>query len=220
MTQDIVNTVATAGFESLLILLRVGERTLISMFVVASAIIIMLAYRNKIQNIDIDLANPSGSLKTTASLAMPVFVLLALILYAYVVFSNPISITSSRALQEPGTSANSASGSLKTKDTAFLGNSGDGDALRSDILDLSAVVYALRELRRLSLELDPPENAALTTIIDGMGQAVRKLDVSRKSSLLDRFGQATLDDCLPKALDQFAFYLTEECSEFNTYLFE
>lgn len=199
-------------FSSLLMLVRLSERVLLTVFFLVAASVIMLIYRHKIQDIDIDLSNQSGSLKTTASLAMPVFILLSLILYAFVVFSHPVSVNSSSVL----TTANGDVLEQATQSTtAFLGYGSGEDEQRDFIRDLDAVVVASRQLRRLSGTLPSSTTESLQPELVRLGAAAGRLMVMRNELLFEQFGSL---DCLPQPLDQLSLDASDGCADFNTYL--
>lgn len=72
--------------------LRIAERVALSLVVVVVALTVTLGFWRSIQRVDFDLGDkPGGSARLV--LATPVFALLALIGFAWVSFSNPITVT-------------------------------------------------------------------------------------------------------------------------------
>lgn len=80
-------TLATAIFA-----LRIGERLALSLVVVVVALTVTLGFWRSIQRVDFNLGDKLGG-SARLVLATPVFALLALIGFAWVSFSNPITVT-------------------------------------------------------------------------------------------------------------------------------
>ena len=91
-----------AQLLSLVIALRVGERVVLSLIVILLALICTLGFWRSLQKVDFSLARDKLSGSASVVLATPVFALLALIAFAWVSFSNPISITPPAPAPAPG----------------------------------------------------------------------------------------------------------------------
>lgn len=91
--------VAAAAFA-----LRIGERVALSLVVVVVALTVTLGFWRSIQRVDFDLGDKLGG-SARLVLATPVLALLALIGFAWVSFSNPITVTVPGISGEPGAHA-------------------------------------------------------------------------------------------------------------------
>ena len=72
---------------------RIGERVLISLVIVAVSLVVTRGFWKSIQKVDFSVAQGSVSGGGSLVLATPVFALLALIGFAWVSFSHPVSVT-------------------------------------------------------------------------------------------------------------------------------
>lgn len=206
-------------FNSFIIFIRMAERILLTVFFVITASVIMVAYRKKIQNVDMNLSSEAGSLKTTASLVMPVFILLTIILFSHVVLVNPISMKSNEVAREIDSSDQSQNEiNNEPKNTAFLGYEAGGSGQQKLAKDLLAVVTASSNLRRLSVELSSEQRNVIRTEVDNLGRAANGLQNMLFELLNEKFPESR--DCQPSPMDGFAPSNDEKCQEFNTFLFE
>ena len=94
-----------AQIVTLVIALRVGERVVLSLVVVLVALVCMAGFWRSMQKLDFSLSRDKLSGSGSVVLATPVFALLALIAFAWVSFSNPISVAGPPAAPGPQPSA-------------------------------------------------------------------------------------------------------------------
>lgn len=64
----------------------------ISLVIVLVALLLTVAMWKQVQKLDLAILREEGEFRTNVTFAMPVFLLLAIILFAYVSFSHPVSI--------------------------------------------------------------------------------------------------------------------------------
>ena len=83
-----------AQFAAFVIALRVGERVVLSLVIILVALLCIAGFWRSMQKLDFSLARDKLSGSANVVLATPVFALLALIAFAWVSFSNPISVGS------------------------------------------------------------------------------------------------------------------------------
>ena len=107
-----------AQIVTLVIALRVGERVVLSLVVVLVALVCMAGFWRSMQKLDFSLSRDKLSGGGSVVLATPVFALLALIAFAWVSFSNPISV-GSPATQPTATSFIGATPTAQTPVTDF-----------------------------------------------------------------------------------------------------
>jgi len=205
-------TAVPPDFESWIILLRMAERILLTLFFVITAAVIMIVYRKKIQDVDLNLSNETGSLKTTTSFMMPVFILLTVILFTYVVLLNPISV--SRTSSDDTTDADAPPPVI----TAFLGYENGLSGERKLAQDLLAVTAAASNLRRAATNLPANQQATLSQGLDQLGQGTRGLQNMLVELLIERF--PAVPQCYPVAITGFAPIQDTACADLNAFLFE
>ena len=83
-----------AQLAAFVIALRVGERVVLSLVIILVALLCIAGFWRSMQKLDFSLARDKLSGSANVVLATPVFALLALIAFAWVSFSNPISVGS------------------------------------------------------------------------------------------------------------------------------
>lgn len=91
-----MDTINQTGADQLLLytwIARMVERATLSIAIVLMALLLTIILWKKIQSIDFSIAREEGQISTSVTFAMPVFLLLTLILFAYISFSHPISVT-------------------------------------------------------------------------------------------------------------------------------
>jgi hypothetical protein len=88
-------TVASTAFA-----FRIGERMVLSAVVILVAVVVCAGFWRSIQKVDFSLAQAGAS--GSFVLATPVLALLALIGFAWVSFSHPVSVTLPALASEPG----------------------------------------------------------------------------------------------------------------------
>lgn len=76
-------------------LLRVLERTSLSLIIITVSIILIVAFWRSLQKIDFNIQNEKNTISTNIVFATPIFVLIILVFFSYVSFSHPIKIHNS-----------------------------------------------------------------------------------------------------------------------------
>lgn len=225
--EAIATSAIPPDFESFVIFIRIAERILLTLFFVVVATVIMIVYRKKIQNIDLNLANEAGSVKTTTSLIMPVFILLTIILFTYVVLMSPVSLESSRVARdalaeepiEVSDNARKEDGSVVVarKNVLFVGYGADPQSEQRLARDLLGVIAASSNLRLATNALPDDQREAITSDIDSLGQSATGLQAMLFGILNDRFPGK--ENCFPNVLTKFQPSPDEGCHELNAFLF-
>lgn len=214
MMDTIGSSEIAIGFDNAVIFIRMAERVLLTLFFVVTATVIMVAYRKKIQNIDLNLATEAGSVKTTTSIVMPVFILLTIILFTYVVLMSPIRFEST-GQGDPQVDP-STLGS-QTKGSVFVGY-GPGTAAQQRLArDLLQVVAASSSLRSATDALSEAQRGAFTASVDDLGQSAGRLQAMLFAILSERFPGR--EDCYPNVLTGFESSPASNCDEVNNFLF-
>lgn len=75
---------------------RMGERIALSIIIVTISIVVMIGFWRSLQKIDLQMSREKIGAGGTVVLGTPIFVLLALIGYAFISLSNPISLEKDR----------------------------------------------------------------------------------------------------------------------------
>jgi len=76
--------------DQIVLFARLGERLIIVLVILVACVLFMRAYRDKIQRIDLNVDTGGTNAGLIASFSMPVFLLLILIVFAFISFSNPV----------------------------------------------------------------------------------------------------------------------------------
>jgi hypothetical protein len=105
---------------------RIGERIALSLIVVTLSIIVMVAFWRSIQKVDFQASRDKIGAGGSIILATPVFVLLALIGFAFVSLSNPISVSVGESRKDVAAVGSSGSGVRK-----FVGMTSDNSSGRA-----------------------------------------------------------------------------------------
>lgn len=116
-------TVASYAFA-----VRIGERIAISLVVIAVALVVTLGFWRTIQKVDFSLSQEKLSGGGSFVLATPVFALLALIGFAWVSFSHPVSV----ALPGGGATQSAAAGPVSMIGAAPARPEPDADFRRGE----------------------------------------------------------------------------------------
>lgn len=90
-----METINQTGTEHLLLytwIARMVERATLSVVIISMALLLTIILWKKIQSIDFSIAREEGQISASVTFAMPVFLLLTVILFAYISFSHPISV--------------------------------------------------------------------------------------------------------------------------------
>ncbi|WP_299852508.1 hypothetical protein [uncultured Roseovarius sp.] len=90
-------------FEDLspVIIFRMSERLLLTGIVIVVALVVLVGFWKTVQRVTLKDGGPLGVAGSVA-LSTPVFALLAIILYAWVSLSHPISFNAAKSAPEPG----------------------------------------------------------------------------------------------------------------------
>lgn len=88
--------------EHQIILFRMAERVGLTILITCVALVVMVAFRRGIQKIDLKPSDATLGIGGSVVLATPVFILLSMILYAWVTLSHPISVSAVPASAEDG----------------------------------------------------------------------------------------------------------------------
>ena len=185
----------------IVLIVRIAERILLTFFFLVSAAVIMIAYRQKVQSIDVNLSADVGALKTSASLIMPVFILLSVILFSFVVLLHPINLD------------------IKEKDgeiTSFVGYG----STTEDRIDLSrALTRAIDTSFRLQRAREQiPDD--LHHSVNALGEATTTFRRIRHELLSEIFDENVINECSPKQIEDFAPIDIPECAGINRYFFD
>lgn len=89
---DILSQVQQQSLLTYTWLIRIAERMTISLVVVLVALLLTALMWKQAQKIDLAILREEGEFRSSVTFAMPVFLLLAIILFSYVSFSHPISV--------------------------------------------------------------------------------------------------------------------------------
>lgn len=185
----------------LLILARTTERFVIVAVVVLCTLLFMRTLRREAQHIDVDLDTKAGAAKASATLAMPVFLLLVLVGFAYVAFSNPVTIsrrtdTLVQDLGEPNKSA--------TSDIQVVGYDGPSADDLQVIRSINLMIGSLLEIRKMTsggfgvttlTELDAVW-IELDGKIDELAFAALRLQRHRDKMIEQSFGPDLVSKCI------------------------
>lgn len=184
----------------IVLIVRLVERIVLTFFFLVSAAVIMIAYRRKVQSIDINLSGDVGALKTSASLIMPVFILLTVILFSFVVLLHPITLEVKDENQS---------------NTSFVGY---GSTLENDHRLSRDITTAIASSFRLQRSREQIPND-LHNSLDMLAEATRTFDRIRRELLLVHFEQDVINRCLPKQVDDFDRIDDPICADINEYFF-
>ncbi len=204
------------GIDNAVVFIRMAERVLLTLFFVVTATVIMVAYRKKIQNIDLNVGTEAGSVKTTTSIVMPVFILLTIILFTYVVLMSPIRIESTTQ-GNPQVDPPTPGPQIEENITLFVGY-GSGQAAQQRLArDLLRVVRASSSLRAATDALPEAQRGAFNGAVDDLGQSAGRLQNMLFAIMSERFPSS--EDCYPNVLTSFGPSPASNCDEVNTFLF-
>lgn len=154
------------SLDIIVLIARLGERAAIVFLVLVTSILFMRVYRDRIQQIDLNVDAGDTKSRLVATFSMPVFLLLTLVVFAFVAFSNPVRYErissagdaneSEKQVPDPG-----SNGSVKI---GFVGIAGTVDEQREWVGALGAVGESLAKLdlsRQDGLIDDPQALAAI-----------------------------------------------------------
>lgn len=81
-----------AELDDLFLLLRTIERGILFLVIVSVTVAFMIMFRRALQNIAVRLKTEEVTFSTSLSLSMPIFLLLVLVGFSWVVYSSPVSV--------------------------------------------------------------------------------------------------------------------------------
>lgn len=113
------------------VVFRVGERIALSAIIVVIACIVMIAFWRSVQRIELMTSGERFGGAGTIVLSTPIFVLLALVGYTYISFSNPIAVSFSNENNKTDTTERQNS-SLDTFTGIATERTASGDAPPAD----------------------------------------------------------------------------------------
>lgn len=180
---------------ALAVLVRLAERALLTTTILIVAIVIMIAFWKRVQRVQLELNRDDNVLKADVVFIMPVFLLLALILFAFVSFSSPIE-ASSIGTEVKGTESDDHP---QSRGSSFNGIFGTEPTTQVFYLNaLSAGISAL------SSSANP----------EGRTQAAGLINLQRLL-VADFYGQPVLDDCRDSSSSS---YETQTCRNIRRWL--
>lgn len=89
---------------------RMVERAIVFIFVTGLCVVLVIAYRKAVQRLDFNVAADKVGAGGTFIMAMPVFLLLVMVGFGFIVFSQPISVRSLAGVELPDVNADQPSG--------------------------------------------------------------------------------------------------------------
>lgn len=129
---------------------RIVERATLSIVVLLMAILLTIVLWKKIQSIDFSIAREEGQVSASVTFAMPVFLLLAVILFSYISFSHPISVKHDNSAVTSVVVANSKIDSSDPTTTfSVVGFSPSEDERLEASMALNALTKVSQDLQRL-----------------------------------------------------------------------
>ena len=213
--ENLSASVIPTDFEGFITFVRMAERVFLTIFFLVVASIIMIIYRKKIQNIDLNVTNEAGSIKTTTSLIMPVFVLLTVILFSYVVLQSPIYLYKSTDVDRVMLGN---SNQARNVDRGFVGYGAGREAEQKLAQDILSIVTASFNLRQALSNVSIDQRNVLSPELDRLGRGASGLRKTLFEILEERFPD--LKFCQPIAINSFRPSSDERCRDFNAFLFE
>ncbi|MEM9043970.1 MAG: hypothetical protein AAGC81_04690 [Pseudomonadota bacterium] len=138
--------------------IRVGERVAMSILVVTGCVVYTVLFYKAFQTIRLKVGEGENALGISIVLSMPIFLLLTLILYAYVTLSNPISISRDQAVGAEVTETTASNETTSSSSTfSAFGAAGPTDAL----MELQLIEQIEKNLVKANQATTVPERAAL-----------------------------------------------------------
>lgn len=158
-----------AELDDLFLLLRIIERGILFLVIVSVTVAFMIVFRRALQNIAVRLKTEELTVSTSLSLSMPIFLLLVLVGFSWVVYSSPISV------QRPGGggTAGAAASPVATSQTVVR----DGD-----IEQIAVILKTLRERRSQVTE---------TNLSTALSRAMLVLDDQLRTLVDTKFGDGS-----------------------------
>lgn len=80
-------------FYRLLTVIVISKQFIITAIFVILTVVIMTAYRKVLQRVELDFSMENMNLKASVTLLIPVFLLLTLLVYSYILLSSPITVS-------------------------------------------------------------------------------------------------------------------------------
>lgn len=129
---------------------RLSERFIIVAIILLTCLLLMRVYRDKIQKIDLNLDTGTTKGGIVASFSMPVFLLLALVAFAYLAFAHPVHYE--RTINQPGNGApdvDPSDVSQPNSNIVWNGFGGSEDEIRKWVRALAVLDRSISELNDL-----------------------------------------------------------------------
>ena len=183
------------------IVTRMSERILITIIIISISVILMVAFWKRVQRIQFEILQKEAGAKADIIFAMPVFLLLVLVLFAYVSFSSPVGITKDSKISNPDASEDTSRKNVDASDkpTSEVRRtfSGLGPMETSDVpIYLNALNSAQSALRSSSA----PSNRT----------AASQLKFLQRRIVLEFFGKDLVDKCRDQSTENYALL---ECKD-------
>jgi hypothetical protein len=178
-------------------LMRVLERITISLIIISISIIFIIAFWKSMQKIDFDIKGEKNSANVNVVFATPIFVLLVLIGYAYISFSNPLKGSVTTKTDSFGKVTN------EKNEMSFLGGS-KGISIGDRVNDIT-------KLQEILIEWRKAENVNKSKIV----QIYNYLKVIKRDRIKDKFGNDFVIDCEDK---EFKNFDDSECKKIRNWL--
>ncbi len=126
---------------------RVIERAVIVLAILSCTFFLMRFLGRESQQIDLDIDTKAGAAKASMTIAMPVFLVLVLVMFAFVAFSNPVTIRERTDIGHPSQSTNDTGPNREIEVVGYDGlNMSDLQTVRA-INTLSNSLAELQNLR-------------------------------------------------------------------------
>lgn len=193
-----------ADLTHIAILARIIERAALTFIVISSVILLMMLLRKKIQDVDLNIESKSGILKTSLSFSMPIFLLLVLVLFAFIAFSNPVKFdfqySSVPSLPNIHSAESAPSTGTKLQKEAHNGSIMMVGYL-ADANDARTLILAINSYQKASEDLNVLLEAGETNIdkykphIGELYNVSRQIDIIRYKILEKMFGIDTINMC-------------------------
>lgn len=176
-------------------LARVVERATLSLVIVSMALILTVVLWKKIQSIDFSVAREEGQISASITFAMPVFLLLTVILFAFISFSHPIQVEWKSGNVAVGDSvptevAGEPNGGTEVK---VVGYSPSEDEQLQNALALNALTSVSRQLQQFVAQQTIDEE--LARHIERLARVERALFSTKKQMAESGFTRDQITEC-------------------------
>jgi len=195
---------------------RLIERAFISIIIVFMAIALMAIYRKRLQKIDVAVEKDGLTVRSSVTLALPIFLFLSIILYGWISLSNPVSLSNVATTPETGL-PDGADGVL----ISGYGNNQDNDEDES-LQDYARTLWTTRfQVRQLQIALTSAEPLDdVREIASEMVAHANVLEQRLDEILFNRFGRELPEKCMPSIDVPDDHSQEPECQPFYLFLLE